>query len=101
MENPSTIVLRSQLWPLGAYVAPRTPTQQKLAEIWRNALGMDQVGIADKYEDRGGDSLLAASIFAELEKTFNIALPIASLLEAPTIERLAGRIDQLVSKRMR
>jgi acyl carrier protein len=83
---------------LGTYVAPRTPTEQKLAQIWRNALGMDQVGIADRFEDLGVDSLLAASIFAELEKTFNIALPVASLLEAPTIEHMAGRIDHLVSR---
>lgn len=96
MENPGTIVLRSQL-PLGRYVAPRTPTEQKLAQIWRNALGMDEVGIADRYEDLGGNSLLAASIFAQLEKTFNIELQIASLLEAPTIEQLAGRIDRLLS----
>jgi hypothetical protein len=37
-----------------------------LAEIWRRAFGMDCVGITDNYEDLGGDSLLAASIFVEL-----------------------------------
>jgi acyl carrier protein len=101
MDNPSTIVLRSQLWSLGVYVAPRTPTEQKLAQIWRDGLGMDQVGIADRYDDLGIDSFLAASIFAELEKTFNIELRVASILEAPTIEQMAARIDHLVSKRMK
>jgi len=96
--NSATIVLRRQIPLLGAYVAPRTTTERRLAGIWRDALGMDQVGIADPYEDLGGDSLLAAGIFAEIEKTFAIEIPMATLVEAPTIEQLAPRIDALVSK---
>jgi acyl carrier protein len=89
-----TIVLRRQLPLLGPYVVPRT-----LAEIWRNALGMDQIGIADGYEDLGGDSLRAAGIFAEIEQTFAIEIPMATLVDAPTIEQLAGKVDELVSRR--
>jgi len=56
---------------------------------------MDCVGIADDYEDLGGDSLLAASIFAELETSFGVKLPWALLAEAGTIEQLAAVIDNM------
>jgi acyl carrier protein len=98
--NPSdTVVLRRQLPLLGACVSPRTPTEQKLVEIWRKALCMDLVGITDNYEELGGDSLLAAIIFAEIEQTFKIEIPMATLVDAPTIEQLADRVDELVSRR--
>ena len=94
MES-ETIVQRGQLPLLGAYVEPRTPTERKLTEMWRLAFGMDCVGITDNYEDLGGDSLLAACIFAELETSFGIKIPWALLAEARTIEQLATAIDNL------
>lgn len=97
MAAGGAVVLRRQLPLLGPYVPPRTATEHKLAEIWRNALGMDQIGIADGYEDLGGDSLRAAGIFAEIEQSFGIEIPMATLVEAPTIEQLARRVDELVS----
>lgn len=95
MTTSETIIQRSQLPLLGAYVEPRSPTERKLAEIWCRALGMDCVGITDSYEDLGGDSLLAASIFAELETSFGVKLPWALLAEAGTIELMAAAIDNL------
>ena len=91
----NTIIQRQQLPLLGAYVAPRSPTERKLAEIWCRAFDMDCVGIADSYVDLGGDSLLAASIFAEMEASFGLKIPLALLVEAGTIEQLAQRIDSL------
>lgn len=91
----NTIIQRRQLPLLGAYVQPRSPTERTLAEIWRRFFDMDCVGVTDRYEDLGGDSLLAASIFAELEKSFEVKIPWALLDEAETIEKLAPRIDDL------
>lgn len=95
MAASNTGIQRRQLPLLGAYVEPRTPTERMLAEIWRRAFDMDCVGIADSYMDLGGDSLLAASIFAELEASFGLKIPLALLIEADTIEQLAQRIDSL------
>ena len=99
VQDTGTLVLRAQFPLLGDYVPPRTATEQKLADIWRDTLGMDQVGIEDAYEDLGGDSLLAAGIFAEIEQTFAIEIPMATLVDAPTIEQLARKVDLLVSSR--
>lgn len=91
----NTVIQRRQLPLLGAYVEPRSPTERMLVDVWRRAFDMDCVGIADSYVDLGGDSLLAASIFAELEASFGLKLPLALLVEADTIEQLAQRIDSL------
>jgi acyl carrier protein len=56
---------------------------------------MDRVGITDNYEDLGGDSLLAASIIAELETSFGTKMPWALLADAGTIEQMAAAIDKL------
>ena len=97
MQEPVLAVLRRRLGP---YVAPRTATEQKLADIWRDKLGVDRVGVTDRYEDLGMDSLLAATIFVEIEETFAISMLTTALVDAPTIEQLARKIDGLVSKRL-
>src|SRR5215472_5969895 len=97
IQDSMVAVLRRK-W--GPYVAPRTPTEQKLAEIWCDVLGVDRVGITDDYEDLGVDSLLAASIFVEIEQTFAISMPTTVLVDAPTIEKVARKVDKLVSRRL-
>jgi acyl carrier protein len=94
-EQP--LVRREQLPLPRPYVAPRTPTEQRLAEIWRSALSMDRVGVEDGYFDLGGDSFLAAAIFRMIEEKFRVTLPMAIIVEAPTIAALAPKIDGLVS----
>jgi acyl carrier protein len=89
----SEVVLRDYLPLPEPYAAPRTLSEQRLEEIWRLALTMDRVGIHDSYRDLGMDSLTAATIFALIESGLGVTLPISSLLEAPTIAKLAARID--------
>jgi acyl carrier protein len=95
VNESDKIIQRSQLPLLGAYVEPRSATERKLVEIWRRALGMDRIGIRDNYEDLGGDSLMAASIIAELETSFGTKIPWALLADAGTIEQMAITIDDL------
>lgn len=95
LNAANTTIERRQLPLLGPYVEPRSPTEQKLAEIWRRLFGMDSVGITDRYEDLGGDSLMAAGIFVEIELKLGVKLPWAVLTEADTIEKMALKIDEL------
>jgi pristinamycin I synthase-3/4 len=97
VQDSASIVLRRQLPLLGPYVAPRTPAERKPAEIWRESLGMDQIGVADGYDDLGGDSLRAAGIFAGIQQTFAIEIVMSTLADAPTIEQLARNVDELVA----
>lgn len=98
-KTSDVLVLRSEFSSLGAYVAPRTATERKLAEIFCKVLHMDKVSISDDFEELGGDSLAAVSICADIEDAFAVPVPVASFVHAPTITKLAVRIDNLISSR--
>src|SRR5690606_26518039 len=70
-----------------------TDTERRLARLWMEALRLDRVSIRDSFFDLGGHSLLAARLFSKLHAEFGVTLPLAVLVEAPTIEALAARID--------
>lgn len=80
--------------PGGTQVKPRTELESQLANIWQQVLSVAQVGIHDNFFELGGSSLQAARLFAEIEKTFNKNLPLATLLEAPTVEQLVTFLNQ-------
>ncbi|BAZ48975.1 McnE protein [Nostoc sp. NIES-4103] len=71
------------------FVAPRNKLEHQLTKIWENVLGIQPISITDKFFDLGGHSLLAVKLFAQIEKTFQKNLPLATLFASPTIEQLA------------
>lgn len=76
-----------------SYVAPRTPTEEVLARIWCEILGLKHVGIADNFFELGGHSLLAVRVQVRVEKQFGIRLPLAAFFQAPTVADLAKLLD--------
>ncbi|MEA2604955.1 MAG: hypothetical protein QOF89_5947 [Acidobacteriota bacterium] len=70
-------------------VAPRTALEQSLAEIWREVLQVDPVGVDDNFFDLGGHSLLAMRLASRVEEHFGMHLPLRALFEAPTVSELA------------
>lgn len=74
-------------------VAPRTPTETKLAQIWERVLGLPSVGVKDNFFDIGGHSLPAVSVFREIQRVWKVNLPLVTLFKAPTIEALAAVIE--------
>lgn len=72
-----------------AYIEPRNDIERGLAGIWGSQLGIDAVGIHDRFFDLGGHSLLAAQVATEICERFQIELPVLKLFEAPTIGELA------------
>ncbi|MCA0354199.1 MAG: SDR family oxidoreductase [Chloroflexi bacterium] len=72
-----------------AYVPPRGEYEQRIAAIWQEALGLDQVGIQDNFFDLGGNSLVGIQVIARLQKEFKVQLSTVVLFEAPTISALA------------
>lgn len=80
------------------YVAPNTPTEEKVAKIWQDYLAIDLVGIHDNFLDLGGDSLLATQVIARLREVFSVKLSLASLLETPTVAEIASNIEQMLSQ---
>jgi amino acid adenylation domain-containing protein len=78
----------------GIFVAPRTPTEQIIAEIWTEVLGVKKIGIHDNFFDLGGHSLRATQVVSRLGKAFQADVPLRSLFEHPTVEGLAVIVAQ-------
>ncbi|GAB3932897.1 non-ribosomal peptide synthetase [Mucilaginibacter myungsuensis] len=72
-----------------AYVAPRTSIEKQVAEIWQQYMNIEKVGIYDDFFELGGHSLTAVEIMTALEKQTGQVLPLASLFNHATVERLA------------
>jgi amino acid adenylation domain-containing protein len=71
------------------YVAPRDDVEKQLAEIWSNVLGVNPIGIHDRFFDLGGHSLLAVRMVAQVDRKFGKKLPVAAIFQHRTIELLA------------
>ncbi len=80
------------------YVAPRTEIEKKIADLWQQLLGLEQIGIYDNFFDLGGHSLLATQVISRLRTTLKVELPLYQLFEAPTIGEQANIIQQLQSE---
>jgi acyl-CoA synthetase (AMP-forming)/AMP-acid ligase II/thioesterase domain-containing protein/acyl carrier protein len=68
---------------------PRNALEATLRGIWMRALGREDIGIDDGFFDLGGDSLVAMRLLADVEAHWDRVLPLAALLRAPTVRRLA------------
>ena len=75
------------------FVAPRNQLEESLAQIWREILELERVGIHDDFFDLGGNSLVAMQITAKITNTFDVYLPLHSLFDTPTIAGLAQQIE--------
>ena len=75
------------------YVAPRTPTEERLAAIWRHLLGVDRVGVHDHFFDLGGHSLLATQLLSRVREELGVEVPLNALFEEePTVSNLARAV---------
>jgi len=75
-------------------VAPRTPTEKVLAELWQEILGLDAVGVHDDFFAIGGHSLLATQVLSRIRRRLKVNLPLRTLFERGTLEQLAAAVDQ-------
>ncbi|HEU5378344.1 MAG TPA: amino acid adenylation domain-containing protein [Ktedonobacteraceae bacterium] len=78
---------------------PRTSTEETLAALWTQVLGLRQVNIHANFFEIGGQSLLAVQLISRASEIFNVELPLRCLFEAPTIASLAMRIEQIYAPR--
>ncbi|MBW4619344.1 MAG: amino acid adenylation domain-containing protein [Cyanosarcina radialis HA8281-LM2] len=77
------------------FIAPRTSIEQKLAQIWTQVLGIEQIGVNDNFFDLGGHSLLTAQLLSHIRDTFEVELPLIALFQAPTVAGLAAAITNV------
>jgi NAD(P)-dependent dehydrogenase (short-subunit alcohol dehydrogenase family) len=74
------------------YVAPETPTERKLAELWSELLGIERVGLHDNFFELGGTSLVAIQMVGRVRVLFKADLSVAAVFEGPTVQSLSRLI---------
>jgi len=79
-----------------AFIAPRTPTEERLATMLSALLGLDAVSVNDNFFMLGGHSLLGTQLITQIRGTFGVELALRALFDAPTIEQLSAEIERLV-----
>ncbi len=80
------------------YAAPGNEFERRIAEIWQNLLGVEQIGICDNFFELGGHSLLGTQLVSRLRDMFQINLPLSCLFESPTIAELAVIVVQKLAE---
>jgi acyl carrier protein len=75
-----------------SYVAPRTPLERQLTEIFEELLGLERIGVHDSFFELNGFSLLATQMTSRVREVFDIELPLREVFGAPTAAGLAQLI---------
>ncbi|MGD1897769.1 MAG: amino acid adenylation domain-containing protein [Phormidesmis sp.] len=86
---------RPQLGKQTKYIAPTTPTEERIVSLWQTLLETEKVGIQDNFFEIGGNSLSAMQLLSQLQNTFSIELTVTQLFGALTPALQAELIDKL------
>ena len=75
-------------------VAPRTPVEELLQEIWTGLLGVEGIGVHDDFFRLGGHSLLGARMLARVRDALGVELPVSLVFDRPTLAGLAAAVEE-------
>jgi len=73
---------------------PRSETEAALAEIWKELLKLNEVGVEENFFELGGHSLLALQVVARMRHRFGLEMAVRTIFEAPTIAGLAMEVEK-------
>jgi amino acid adenylation domain-containing protein len=76
------------------YVAPSTATEERMAAIWADVLGIDRIGVDRSFFDLGGHSLTAMRIMSRVQESFGVRLPLTAVFEKPSIAQISALLDE-------
>ncbi|MES1244612.1 MAG: SDR family NAD(P)-dependent oxidoreductase, partial [Acidobacteriota bacterium] len=76
------------------YVAPRSASEERLAAIWRDVLGIDRVGVFDDFFELGGHSLLGTQLISRVREELGAEIPLGRLFEASTVADFAAAVEE-------
>ncbi|MDA8018155.1 MAG: amino acid adenylation domain-containing protein [Thermoanaerobaculia bacterium] len=76
---------------------PNSATERKVARVWTEVLGIDQLDVGDDFFELGGHSLMATQVISRLRDVFSLLLPMQLIVENPTVRSLGAVIDDLES----
>jgi acyl carrier protein len=78
------------------YLEPTGEAEELLAGIFRELLGIREIGTRDSFFELGGHSLLGLQVLTRVRETFQVELPLRAIFEAPTVAELAALVDEAI-----
>jgi acyl carrier protein len=78
------------------FLSPRTSTEQRVAAIVGQLLGLERVGVNDNFFYLGGNSLFGTQVIGRLREAFNVEVPLLRLFDHPTVADLAEEVERLM-----
>jgi NADP-dependent 3-hydroxy acid dehydrogenase YdfG/acyl carrier protein len=75
-------------------IGPRNEVERKIAAIWREVLPMPSLGVHDDFFELGGNSILATQIASRIQDAYRLRLPLRTVLEESTVEKLAAAVER-------
>ncbi len=78
------------------FVEPDTPTEDVIAGIWAEVLGLDRVGVRHDFFALGGHSLMATMVASRLRSAFGVSVRVRDVFAHPTVAELADAVEQLL-----
>ncbi len=78
------------------YVAPRNPTEELVAQMWMETLGVSRIGVHENFFKLGGHSLLVMRVLSRLRETFQVEVPLQRFFERPTVASLCEAIEEII-----
>lgn len=81
-------------------VLPRNPVEKKIADIWGEVLGLEEVGVDDPFLELGGDSLQGTQIIARVLEKFHVDIPIAALMATSTVSTMTEMIETSLANKI-
>ena len=76
------------------FVAPRTALEEKLADMWRELLGVEEISVTANFFDLGGNSLMGATLVNRLQEQLGEYLYLIAVFDAPTIASLGQYLQE-------
>jgi len=77
------------------YITSRTPTEEIIAGIWSEVLGLEKIEVNDNFFELGGHSLSATQVITRVRKAFQVEIELKKIFDTPTIAGMAGQISGL------
>ncbi len=79
-------------------VAPRTPVEEILVNLYAEVLHLERVSVEDDFFELGGHSLLATQLVSRIREAFQLEVPLRAIFDYPTVAELSYALEGSIIK---